>query len=43
LSRAAREPSAHPNARRLLDARGLGSAAELDILRALDPERQFLG
>jgi HEAT repeat protein len=35
LSRAVRERAAHPNARRLLDARGLGSAAELDILRAL--------
>jgi hypothetical protein len=35
LTRAVREPAARPNARRLLDARGLGSAAELDILRAL--------
>lgn len=35
LSRAARDPSAHPNARRLLGARGLGAAAEIDILRAL--------
>ncbi|HTV18786.1 MAG TPA: HEAT repeat domain-containing protein [Polyangiaceae bacterium] len=38
LTRAAREPSAHPSARRLLAARGLGSAAELDILRALVDE-----
>lgn len=35
LTRAARDRAAHPNARRLLEARGLGSAVELDILRAL--------
>jgi len=35
LSRAAREPSAHPSARRLLDANALGTAIELDVLRAL--------
>jgi len=35
LTRAARDPSAHPNARRLLAARELGRAAELDVLRAL--------
>lgn len=35
LSRAARDPVAHSSARRLLEAPGLGSAAQLDILRAL--------
>jgi HEAT repeat protein len=36
LSRAAREPAAQSGARRLLEARELGMAAELDVLRALD-------
>jgi hypothetical protein len=35
LSRAARDPAAHPNVRRLLEASELGAAAELDVLRAL--------
>lgn len=38
LSRAARDPDAHPSARRLLAVSGLGAAAELDVLRALSDE-----
>jgi hypothetical protein len=36
LSRAVRDPAAEPGSRRLLQARGLGLATELDVLRALN-------
>lgn len=42
LSRAAREPTAHPEARRLLAARGLGVTAQLDVLRALSAQLSSL-
>jgi hypothetical protein len=38
LSRAAREPSAQTGSRRLLEAHELGTAAELDVLRALSEQ-----
>jgi hypothetical protein len=42
LSRAARDPAAQPRARRLLEARELGMAAALDVLRALDEQLSSL-